>query len=678
MKKLITFLWFLTIACAVSAQNNLAQGKTATASSGNAALAVDGRTDGGNRWESAQTDDEWWSVDLGSAQEFDMITITWEAAYAKSFKIIASNDAGFNTYETLVEKTGITLNGFPNTQTYEFTAVSYRYVKFIGVERATQYGYSFWEFGVYKKAAPVLTTLTISAATEVCGAGNTIALTAAGKDQYGRNMDTGTVTYNSSNTAVATISGASLTGVSCGTTTITATAQGVTSNSVDVIVYEGHNIASADKVTDYNTEAADGGIANAFNGNNGGGTWVLHGNTGEAEGDRTYTTYFVMDLGKSYDLKMASLYFEGASAQEYTLQTSTNGTTWQTAATVSHTAGVNAWKDHLVLTQNNNGVRYVKFEATKAATQYGVKLFEVALYGIATGGELVKASTDAATGAAVLTGDLNDDTKSFFATDNELAYNLKAVNIASAMTITASNPNTMFIVTEAQATRLNGTKNIVTEKNGSYTAEKLDFTDGYDVNSRMAISANTATYKRSAGFSGYQTVVVPFTTTVPAGVKAYAFVGSTTGGVLFQEASSIIGGKPYLLIGANGLTLSASNAAVDFTINADNDGGNAFNATYAATTAGNVGGNVYVIDENNTFRKAAAAAQIPAFRAYMTASQALSKIDILTDGITAIDSITTNNKNDNRTYDLSGRCIPDNAPLHKGIYVRNGKKIIIR
>ena len=307
-----------------------------------------------------------------------------------------------------------------------------------------------------------------------------------------------------------------------------------------------------------------------------------------------------------------------------------------------------------------------------------MKLFEVALYGIATGGELVKASTDAATGAAVLTGDLNDDTKSFFATDNELAYNLKAVNIASAMTITASNPNTMFIVTEAQAALLNGTKNIVTEKNGSYTAEKLDFTDGYDVNSRMAISANTATYKRSAGFSGYQTVVVPFTTTVPAGVKAYAFVGSTTGGVLFQEASSIIGGKPYLLIGANGLTLSASNAAVDFTINADNDGGNAFNATYAATTAGNVGGNVYVIDENNTFRKAAAAAQIPAFRAYMTASQALSKIDILTDGITAIDSITTNSKNDNRTYDLSGRCIPDNAPLHKGIYVRNGKKIIIR
>jgi len=124
-------------------------GKTATASSAEsgvvgafpAANAVDCNM--GTRWASNTTDNEWMYVDLGTPQTFDRVILQWETAYASSYKLQTSGDA--QTWADIYSTT--TGNGGADTINVNGTA---RYVRMLGITRATQYGYSLYEFGVYK------------------------------------------------------------------------------------------------------------------------------------------------------------------------------------------------------------------------------------------------------------------------------------------------------------------------------------------------------------------------------------------------------------------------------------------------------------------------------------------------------------------------------------------------
>jgi hypothetical protein len=123
---------------------NSALNKPATASSLEnatfpASAAVDGNA--GTRWSSAFSDPQWLQIDLGSTQSICGVTLTWEAAYAKSFQIQTSNDAA--TWTTIYNTT----TGTGGTQTLAVTG-SGRYIRMYGTVRATAYGYSLWEFAV--------------------------------------------------------------------------------------------------------------------------------------------------------------------------------------------------------------------------------------------------------------------------------------------------------------------------------------------------------------------------------------------------------------------------------------------------------------------------------------------------------------------------------------------------
>jgi beta-glucosidase len=124
---------------------NLALNKTATASSTEnaafpASAVVDGNT--GTRWSSAFSDPQWLEVDLGSSQSICQVTLNWEAAYATAFQIQTSPDG--SAWTTIYSTT----TGTGGTQTLNVTGTG-RYVRLDGTARATQYGYSLWEFGVY-------------------------------------------------------------------------------------------------------------------------------------------------------------------------------------------------------------------------------------------------------------------------------------------------------------------------------------------------------------------------------------------------------------------------------------------------------------------------------------------------------------------------------------------------
>ncbi|WP_406465860.1 discoidin domain-containing protein [Streptomyces sp. NBC_00111] len=123
----------------------LSQGKQATASSQEhygtpAGSAVDG--DPGTRWSSAASDPQWLSVDLGAPAALDRVELSWEAAYAKTYRIeLSSNGTDWSTAYS-------TTTGSGGAETVDVSGTA-RYVRMLGTARATGYGYSLWEFKVF-------------------------------------------------------------------------------------------------------------------------------------------------------------------------------------------------------------------------------------------------------------------------------------------------------------------------------------------------------------------------------------------------------------------------------------------------------------------------------------------------------------------------------------------------
>ncbi|ALO97448.1 Secreted protein [Streptomyces hygroscopicus subsp. limoneus] len=118
-------------------------------------LAFDG--DGATRWSSDFADDAWIRVDLGSVIRVDRVVLDWEAAYGKRYVLEASrNGTDWTPFYTETAGTGgsVTAHTYPQE-------VTGRYVRLRGLERATPYGYSLWNFKVYGgEPAPASTTRT--------------------------------------------------------------------------------------------------------------------------------------------------------------------------------------------------------------------------------------------------------------------------------------------------------------------------------------------------------------------------------------------------------------------------------------------------------------------------------------------------------------------------------------
>lgn len=131
---------------------NLAEGKPATASSvegSSSRLVPEHAVDGfySTRWASNYVDDSWFQVDLGEAKSFDTLRIDWELARANTYKILISNDQQ-NWTSVIKDNDGI-ITAHDGKETVRFEPVQARYVKFQGIKRNTDYGYSFFEFGLY-------------------------------------------------------------------------------------------------------------------------------------------------------------------------------------------------------------------------------------------------------------------------------------------------------------------------------------------------------------------------------------------------------------------------------------------------------------------------------------------------------------------------------------------------
>jgi microsomal dipeptidase-like Zn-dependent dipeptidase len=128
---------------------NLAKGAAATASSEEwnpvtnyaAGRAVDG--DPATRWAADWSDDQWLRIDLGATSLVGRVTLDWERAYGKSYRIELSADG--QNWRTAWSTT----TGDGGLDTARFTGTPARYVRVQGVERGTEWGYSLHEVGVH-------------------------------------------------------------------------------------------------------------------------------------------------------------------------------------------------------------------------------------------------------------------------------------------------------------------------------------------------------------------------------------------------------------------------------------------------------------------------------------------------------------------------------------------------
>lgn len=367
-----------------------ANGATATATSGNPLLAMDDNT--GTRWESEhKVDPQTLTIDLGQSRTFNTIQIVWEGAYAKDFTVSTSSDNSLWSEVLKVEDQTVTNN---EVKTYFINQTTARYIQFHGTERAMDYGYSFYEFRVYLAGVSTLTTLEAKPANTLAKVGEDLAIDVTAKDQNGQIMtDAGEVTYTILPADAGTITNNVYTPAKVGSALIKAAISGVEATPFEVFAYDGENAAaSASKESskviaqsDINPEieannayyAVDGNDATIWQG-------CYNGEAGtNTEEDRTFDAWFVVDLGAYYDVNMVYILFEGACSQMYHVDFSEDNVTWNTTYTYEGNAAINAharaiYGDDL---QNASNVRYVRFWSTKAATQWGLKMYEFKVYG---------------------------------------------------------------------------------------------------------------------------------------------------------------------------------------------------------------------------------------------------------------------------------------------------------
>ena len=118
-----------------------------------AGAAVDGGM--GSRWSSQYSDPQWLAIDFGAPKTFSRVNLIWETAAGKAYKIQVSDD------KTDWRDVYSTEAGDGGTDEITFAPTTARYVRMLGSQRTTGFGYSLYEFQVYNgaKRASALSTV---------------------------------------------------------------------------------------------------------------------------------------------------------------------------------------------------------------------------------------------------------------------------------------------------------------------------------------------------------------------------------------------------------------------------------------------------------------------------------------------------------------------------------------
>ena len=160
-----------------------------------------------------------------------------------------------------------------------------------------------------------------------------------------------------------------------------------------------------------------------------------------------------------------------------------------------------------------------------------------------------------------------------------------------------------------------------------------------------------------------------------------------TDGLRFDVASRRYAGYPYVVYCENVPTIENPGYIVTYvsfsTVKNDSYGGATFQGTYAPMAAGEMEGKYGVVPATGQIKKGSAKATMKGFRAYFElpagSSDAISAQFVDDDGTTtSISGVELNNILGGDIYDLNGRKMNPNSKLQPGVYVKDGKKIVVK
>ena len=309
---------------------------------------------------------------------------------------------------------------------------------------------------------------------------------------------------------------------------------------------------------------------------------------------------------------------------------------------------------------------------------------------------LADRGVDATTGAHVITGPWDGGAfGTLDAASQATSYDLTNIDAnLGGGTFDTVKKNALFI---RRADQNIGKNSVVDNGDGTYTGYNIEILDwneysgqNTEMNTKISPITGTVNYHRTVPAQNvYFTQVVPFTMAVPANITAYEATTSTSSAgvvnVTFSEVTTMQAGVPYLLTATDAGAHFLNATSLDFSAGSDaNLTDCAFKATYAPVNP--VPANTYVVAKGSTtaeFRLASTGSYIPAFRAYLQLNDPAAKINVLIDDATGIHSASADMLNALfNIYSIDGKVVRHNADtavdLPKGVYIINGKKVVVK
>lgn len=195
--------------------------------------------------------------------------------------------------------------------------------------------------------------------------------------------------------------------------------------------------------------------------------------------------------------------------------------------------------------------------------------------------------------------------------------------------------------------------------------------------------------------NGWNTIGVPFqltndilTTIFGEGWKAYELTGYSNNEISFSQTTNFVAGYPYIIY-AEAAPQEASFKLENLYISSDTEkedvrGGLAFRSTFAPIAPGQLT-DWWGVTNQGRIQPAGSGASLKALRGYFYKNASAPETNLnearivyinLDGTVTAISSVKAQLKADGNTYDLSGRKLTGN--LKQGVYIQNGKKIVIK
>lgn len=213
------------------------------------------------------------------------------------------------------------------------------------------------------------------------------------------------------------------------------------------------------------------------------------------------------------------------------------------------------------------------------------------------------------------------------------------------------------------------------------------------INEFVAQSNVDVQLKRSLTPTQWNTFCVPFTISADVikekfgeGTLVYTF-GSMNGNVMnFKASTTIEAGKPYIVKPAN-TVVNPTFTGVNIVASAPvKSGENGFfmQGTYGAKTdLLDDGTNLFLGEGNKFYKPAKGSTKMKGMRAFFIVPQGtnLAALRANIDGATtAIDELTTvvEQPTDNRIYNLQGQFVGTSFEGLHGVYVQNGKKVLVK